>query len=95
MAFLRPFFIFLRLCPAWVAGALLLSGCDQGPSTRVIDVRMRELEDKIKLLEKRTDSAMLAAETGSGPTAPPRPTWITLRGLSNSFMWGELLMRRP
>ncbi|MCB1230960.1 MAG: hypothetical protein KDN19_11865 [Verrucomicrobiae bacterium] len=65
MAFLRPFFIFLRLCPAWVAGALLLSGCDQGPSTRVIDVRMRELEDKIKLLEKRTDSAMLAAETGS------------------------------
>lgn len=40
-----------------------LTGCDQGPSNRVIETRISELETKLKLIEKRADSAMLAAET--------------------------------
>ncbi len=53
-----------RLLPALVV-LLASSGCEQKPSTRVLEVRMKELEDKLKLVEKRTDSAMLTAETAS------------------------------
>lgn len=63
MAFLRPLFIGIRACLLPVVIGSLLTGCDQGPSNRVIDTRVSELEDKLKLIEKRADAAMLAAET--------------------------------
>ncbi len=63
MAFPRPSLIrvFARLL--LVVIGVPLTGCDQGPSNRVIETRISELETKLKLIEKRADSAMLAAET--------------------------------
>lgn len=42
----------------------LLAACDQKPSARVLESRLQDLEDKLKVIEKRADSAMLAAESG-------------------------------
>lgn len=49
-----------------VAGLCLaaLTSCDQGPSPRLLQERLDELEDKIKVVEKRADSAILASEAG-------------------------------
>lgn len=43
----------------------MLAGCEKGPSGRVLEVRMEDMNEKLKLIEKRTESAMLMAETGS------------------------------
>lgn len=54
--------------PACAAALLFatLAGCDQGPSARVLEHRIDELESQIEVLAKRADAAMAAAESGDG-----------------------------
>lgn len=65
MAFLRPSTSLRLLFPIAVAASLVSTSCDQRPSTRVLEVRLREMEKKLEVIEKRADSALLAAETSS------------------------------
>ena len=56
-----------RCLPAFslAAFAVALTACDQGPTTRVLEIRLEDLEKKVKAAEQRAESAMLASETGT------------------------------
>ena len=65
----RPVPRFVPATRTACAAALLLAtlaGCDQGPSARVLEHRIDELESQIEVLAKRADAAMAAAESGDG-----------------------------
>ena len=45
--------------------ATLLSSCDQGPTGRVLEIRLEKLEEKLEAMEEETESSLLSAETGT------------------------------
>jgi hypothetical protein len=59
-----PLFAVVRVAALGALAMGILAACDQGPSTRVLESRLENLEDKLKVIEKRAETAMLTAESG-------------------------------